>query len=297
MIILFPSMYNDAARVDEDFEAEKKIVDSLGIKSYLFNYDAFVYDKRPFRVNVLKSDITATDMNDIVVYRGPSVSSECYQKMHSGLNKLGLKLINARDEYRLAHEFYYAYKQLRGYTPNMLCYSVDDTINWKSVKSVYTKFRLSDYVKTIKGFNFPDYFDSTYSNVELDGYLNRFKELRGELLTGGLLIKDYAELKRDSDGNSNEYRCWYCGKNLIYHYRYTKYNNGNSLDMNWLRTVPKLKSNFYSLDVAELKSGGWIVLGTDDGQVSELSNQNSENVLFIKNFYKSLRKGCLNNVK
>ena len=294
MIVLFPSMYNDATIVDEEYEQEKQVVDYLSIKSYLFNYDAFVYEGRPFRVNVLKSSITDEEKRDIVIYRGPALSTEYYQKLCSGLNKLGLKLINTRDEYRLTHEFYYAYKYLKGYTPSLVSFGLDDNINWRSIKSQYTKFKLYDYVKSVKGFNFPVCFDSTYSNVELDDYLARFKELRSEHLTGGILVRDFMELKKDADGNTNEYRCWFCNGSLIYKHRYTKYNGDENLDTSWLKTVPKLHSKFYTCDVGELKTGGWIVIGTEDGQVSELGNTSK---VVLKNFYKNLKKGCLNNVK
>lgn len=48
--------------------------------------------------------------------------------------------------------------------------------------------------------------------------------------------------------------------------------------------VPKIKSNFYTVDFAQLSSGEWIVIETGDGQVSVLSpNQ------FIFKYYEEIR--------
>ena len=237
MIILFPSTYDNLNMVDEDYKVEKDIAEKLGIKTVLFNYDEFV-----FGTGSLKLNIVIEELSDCI-YRGWMLNLSQYDKFYQKLLKLNLKLINTVDNYKNAHEFIYSYKILRNYTPEIYTYGLNEDINWNDVKSKFGKFKMKDYVKSIKGFNFPDYFDETYSNVELNMYLNRFKELRGDLLDGGIILKKFVSLKKDSFGNTNEFRCWFYKGKLIHFYRNT---NGNSdelrnLDISWIKGLPKLK--------------------------------------------------------
>ena len=61
------------------------------------------------------------------------------------------------------------------------------------------------------------------------------------------------------------------------------------MDINWVKKLPKLKSKFYTIDVAELKTGEWVVIETGDGQVSGLRGSDKErNRERVKLFYQNL---------
>lgn len=286
MVILFPCTYGNLKVVDDDYKIEKEIADKYGLKSVLFNYDEYVFENKPLKLN-----ISIPEPCDCI-YRGWMFKSKLYGKFYSDLNKLNLKLVNNKESYKNAHEFIYSYKILRNYTSEIMTFGLDEKINWKEVKSKFDRFKMKDNVKSIKGFNFPFYFDSTYSCVELDRYLNRFKELRGDLLEGGIILKKYASLKHDSNNNYNEFRCWFYDGKLIHYYRDSDGKDGDlrPLDVNWVKKLPKLKSKFYTIDVGELRNGGWIVVETGDGQVSGYRNSDKESSkASLAAFYKKLR--------
>jgi hypothetical protein len=273
MIILFPCSYSSLEEVDDDYRLEKQIAEDVGFETVLFNYDEFIFTHKPLKLS------NSFNESEPCIYRGWMMNVKQYDKFYQSLLKLNLKLVNTKDNYKNAHEFINPYKILRDSTPEIMTFGLNEAVDWKRVKSYFGKFKIKDYVKSVKGFNFPEYFDETYSNVELDMYLDRFKELRGELLTGGIIIKRFVPLKRDMAGNNNEFRCWFYKGNLIHYYRNT---NGNAselsdLDVSWVKHLPKLKSNFYTIDVAELRNGGWTVIETGDGQVSGYKDSDKEN--------------------
>ena len=95
--------------------------------------------------------------------------------------------------------------------------------------------------------------------------------MRGDLYTGGIVCKQYVELKRYAM-RTNEWRGFYLGGRLLT-------LSGNSMQP---PTCPKpaddlvarmegFASPFYTVDFGELEDGTWTVLETGDGQVSGLA--------------------------
>ena len=50
---------------------------------------------------------------------------------------------------------------------------------------------IKDYVKSAKGTELPSRISSAISQQQLDEYLEIFYRYRGDLLTGGICIKEY----------------------------------------------------------------------------------------------------------
>ena len=54
---------------------------------------------------------------------------------------------------------------------------------------------VKDYVKSVKGTSFPRYFDHTIDQDAFNQWMEVFYQYRGDLLTGGICIKEYLDLK------------------------------------------------------------------------------------------------------
>ena len=67
---------------------------------------------------------------------------------------------------------------------------------------------VKDYVKSVKGSEFPAYFDENCSQEAFNVWMELFYRYRGDLLTGGICIKEFLDLKR-YEGRTNEYRVFY----------------------------------------------------------------------------------------
>jgi hypothetical protein len=126
-------------------------------------------------------------------------------------------------------------------------------------------------VKSVKETDFPRFFETPVEAVELDAKIAEFIEHRGSLFTGGIVLKEYVDLKRYGEC-TNEYRAFYLYHQLLSLCRNSKQPESClSVPPYFLTKLSNLRSNYYTVDFAELADGSWIVIETGDGQVSGLS--------------------------
>lgn len=98
-----------------------------------------------------------------------------------------------------------------------------------------------------------------------------FYKYRGDLLTGGICIKEYLDLKH-YDGKTNEFRVFY-----VNHENISLSRNSGQPDYtctppeNLINKYSGLKSPYYTIDYAELTDGTWKIIEAGDGSVSGLS--------------------------
>ena len=90
----------------------------------------------------------------------------------------------------------------------MFMYPLNAHIDVEEIKHYFDRFMIKDYVKSVKGTEFPRFFDQTITQDQFDKWIEVFYKYRGELLTGGICIKEYLDLKRYGE-RTNEYRVFY----------------------------------------------------------------------------------------
>lgn len=154
----------------------------------------------------------------------------------------------------------------------MLTFPLGIKVDIEKIRSQMSEFMIKDYVKSAKGPELPSRISSAISQQQLDEYLEIFYRYRGDLLTGGICIKEYVELKT-LNGRQNEYRVFYANVNIV--------SITESVANDEFTTQPPSKlvekyqhlpSPFYTVDYTELADGPWIVIEAGDGQVSGLSD-------------------------
>ncbi len=264
--IIFPSSVFNAKKVDEDLKNEYDAVVSTGLyKIALFDYIKWFDEDLLIVYGVPDKPCRA-------VYRGWMMKPEKYEQFYSILLTMGIELITAPDEYYRLHIFPNAYKYVEEDTVKMMTFPLHSRIDINALKKEFGKFMVKDYVKSVKGTEFPRYFDNTVTQKELDERMEVFYKYRGNLLTGGICIKEYVNLKRYGD-KTNEYRIFYEN-----HEEATICRNsgqGNYVPKSPEALVEKYKglpSPYYTVDVAELEDGTWIIIEVGDGSVSGLSD-------------------------
>lgn len=276
-IILFPCQFGNINQVDEDYQKEYNSAIKNGFETLLFNFDDFTLTNSKLKLNKnlnLKEKVT-------ILYRGWMLKFKDYERLYNSLLTLNMQLINNPIEYRNCHEFPYSYNNLKDYTPKCIYYKKDEKIDWGFVKKNFSKFLIKDFVKSVKGFDFPIYFDNSYSNKQLDEFVKKFIQIRDNMYTGGIVIKEFMELDKTND-ITHEFRGFYLNKQLFILYQNSE-NDNDFLPYQLAQQVPLLDSNFYTIDFAILKDDIQIVIETGDGQVSGISNEN-----MIDMFYKNL---------
>ena len=199
------------------------------------------------------------------------MNPEKYEKFYQRLLENNIRLITTPKEYELMHIFPNVYELLKEDTAKMKIYPLHTQINVNSIKHTFGRFMVKDYVKSVKGTEFPKYFDKDITQEEFDQWMEVFYKYRGNLLTGGICIKEYLNLKHYGD-HTNEYRVFYVNNKIATITR----NSGQSINallppQQLLEKYSHLESGYYTVDYAELEDGSWKIIEAGDGQVSGLA--------------------------
>lgn len=207
------------------------------------------------------------------IYRGWMMTPKQYQSFYSQLrDKYQIELLTSPKQYEQYHLFPNIYPELIEDTSKMLTFPLGTKVDIEKIRSQMSAFMIKDYVKSAKGTELPSRISSAISQQKLDEYLEIFYRYRGDLLTGGICIKEYVELKT-FNGRHNEYRVFYANGKAI--------SIAESVANDEFTTQPPrelvekyqhLPSPFYTVGYAVLADGSWIVIEAGDGQVSGLSD-------------------------
>ncbi len=269
--ILFPSSYFGINKVDEDLQAEYDAVINTG----LFNVIIFGYEKWFNQGKLVLSDIPKE--KTAAVYRGWMMKPDKYAEFYKMLLDNNIELITTPEEYEAMHVFPNVYEKVKEDTAKMQIYPLHSEIPVDILKNNFLRFMVKDYVKSVKGTDFPKYFESSVTQEEFNKWMEVFYKYRGNLLTGGICIKEFLNLKRYGD-KTNEFRVFYINHEIATESR-------NSGQMNMTKNPPiellekyrHLPSKYYTVDYAELDDDSWTIIEAGDGSVSGLSdNQNYE---------------------
>lgn len=243
----------------------------------LFDYSSWFESKKL----VLNQNVDC----DLVLYRGWMMKPELYCEFEKQLKGLGYYLIVDSSSYKRLHEFVNVYSIIRNDTAPIMKFPLHTRMDVEFIKSTFGRFMVKDYVKSVKGSDFPVYFDSTITQAEFDGWMEKFYQYRGDLLTGGICIKKYLDLKK-YDGYTNEYRAFYYHNELMI---LMKSSNQSDACCNppfeLIHKYKILDSPFFTLDFAQLEDDSWIIIESGDGQVSGITDSSQ-----TETFYRMLKE-------
>lgn len=267
MRVLFPSSYLHPDRVDEDLVTEYEAAVEIGCEISLIDYDKWVGEEKLAIRNAPEEECLA-------VYRGWMLKPEQYKALyHKLLEKNGIQLVTSPDSYEKMHVFPNVYPYLKEDTARILTYSFEDELQISEILEQFPRFMVKDFTKSVKGTSFPRFFDKTCSQEEFDEQMQVFYQYRGKLLTGGICIKEYLDLKRYGDV-TNEFRVFYMNHGVATISR----NSGQGTyapepPIELIGKYRDMDSLFYTIDFAETVDGDWKIVEAGDGQVSGLSEE------------------------
>lgn len=235
----------------------------------LYDTIFFGYDKWFNEDKLVLSETPATMRKAIM--RGWMMKPSQYNQFYNKLLENNIELITAPSEYEQMHIFPNAYKFFGDDTAFMKVYPLHEQIEMSDLKKYFNRFLVKDFVKSVKGTEFPKFFDVSVTQEEFDNWMEVFYKYRGNLLTGGICIKEFLSLKFYGE-RPNEYRVFYANGEIVS-------ISKNSGQENFTQEPPKelvekyknLPSIYYTVDFAELADGTWKVIEAGDGSVSGLS--------------------------
>ena len=265
-MVLFPSDYFDIKKVDEDLQKEYEAVLETG----LFQVAFFGYDQW---FNEGKLVVTGAPEEDhLAVYRGWMMQPEQYERFYTQLLNKNIRLVTEPDQYELMHIFPEVYELIKSDTARIETFPLHTEIDVEQLKKSFSRFMVKDYVKSVKGTEFPTYFDQTITQDDFDRWMKVFYKYRDGLLTGGICIKEFLNLKRYGN-HTNEYRVFYINHEIATICRNSGQGNFTpEPPMDLIRKYQNLDSPYYTIDYAELENGSWKIIEAGDGEVSGLSD-------------------------
>ncbi len=280
--ILFPSSFFDDRKVDEDLQNEYEAVLNTGLWNTLFfSYDKWFNEGRLVLSEKIPNRISA-------VHRGWMMKADQYRRFYDALFKEGIELVTKPAEYEYFHYFPNVYRSIEVDTPRIIKVPFASPYRFEDIQKQFDRFMVKDYVKSVKGTDFPKFFTKETTEEEFQKAMELFYRYRGERISGGLCFKEYVDLKTYG-GKTNEYRVFYVSNEVASVSR-------NSLQPNYTPEPPSelidkysgLPSVFYTLDYAELADGSWKILEAGDGSVSGPSDGQN-----LESFYRAIFR-CLN---
>lgn len=266
--ILFPSDYFEKKQVDEAMRSEHDaaVVDArLDIR--LFNLEQFEESGE------LQLSYPFLDPSLPLIYRGWMMKPVQYTLFFDALRAEGLAPVVQPVMYSEFHMFPLAYRRhwaLREHSPLLMSFA-GKNVDAEIINGSFSRFMLKDYVKSAKGTDFPQFFETPVSQERMDEIVSEFVLRRGELFTEGIVCKEYVELAR-YDGFTNEWRAFYLGGAVL---NLSRNSNQPTIAPtppdDLIGTCANFGSPYYTVDFAERIDGDWIVVETGDGQVSGLA--------------------------
>ena len=280
-IALFPSDYFDGKIADAMLQKEYDACRETGLyEVVLFNYEKWFCDNR------LSLSFTPERETE-AVYRGWMMHPDRYTDFYDRLLMKNIRLITTPEQYSLMHLFPNIRPAFGDDTPETMVFPAGTAVDLSAIRRKFDRFMVKDYVKSVKGTDFPVCFSADEDEAVFAAWMKKFYDYRGELFTGGICIKEYVDLKK-YDGHANEYRVFYAGGEVI---SICKNSGQNPLTpeppRNLIEKYRNLGSPFYTVDYAELANGKWKVLEAGDGSVSGLSDR-QDAVAFFRSLYYSL---------
>lgn len=293
MILLFPSYPSDIRRPDPAFAKEMRAAKDegfqVGFVDIEFMFGGDVHVKLP------------VSEDKQVMYRGWILKDSSYKNLYETLDRRGLSLINTPEEYRRAQLFPEWYPLLEGKTPHSVWLSGLNS-NWnpklefnKNVINELTNqfgdspIIVKDYMKSRK----QDWFEACYIPSAADKdhvhkVVNKFLDLQGDTLVGGLVFRKFEDLEQIGIHAKikmplvNEWRMFVLNGQLIDTMPYWEDGEYNIAAPEF--TIPQLNVGFYSLDIAKKVSGEWTVIEIGDGGSSGIPSKRNP-----KEFYSKLK--------
>lgn len=263
-LILFPSDYYNVRCVDADFKEEY----AAAAAAEVWNIALFGYDQWLNEGKLVLTGVPAGKHQ--TVYRGWMMKPEQYRRFYTQLLQNGIQLITSPEEYETMHIFPNVYRYFGSDTARMKIYPLHAKIDIEDVKQSFRRFMVKDFVKSVKGTESPRFFDQSVTQEEFDDWMKVFYQYRGYLLTGGICIKEFLDLKQ-YDHKTNEYRVFYMnhipaaisrnsGQNILTPFPPEKL----------IEKYRNLPSPYYTVDFAQLSDDSWRIIEAGDGGVSGL---------------------------
>ncbi len=285
MLVVFCSSGLDPTEVEPDFASEHAAATASGYTTVLVDHDELVSGSASRGV----SDVGRWQPAKAALYRGWMLPVARYEAFYRALEARGISLINTPSAYRACHLLPETYPIIEPLTPETAWIPLDELmqegrVDWARVAETAARFGaaaviVKDYVKSQKHqWGEACYIPRANDTDAVRRVVERFLELQGDDLAGGLVIRRYVRLRQlgvhaqSGMPLGEEYRLFIAdGQPIITAPYWDADGRGAELPTADLVAIARqVPSRFFSMDVARGDDGRWWIIELGDGQVAGL---------------------------
>jgi len=283
-------------KVDPDFEEEYKSAVGQGFQIGLISFE----DLNDLKITKSISRIREQEELELAVYRGWMIQPDKYELLYQGLLKKKVKLINTPEEYKTCHYLPSSYEFIKESTPATNWTEIKGNVDFDKVFELTDNFKddpiiVKDYVKSQKHYWTEACFIPKASDKDsVKRVVSKFIDLQGDGLNVGLVFRKFEELEFLTDHSKSrmpltkEFRLFFVRGQVIQVFNYWDEGDYGDTkpDLTKFEGIgKKVKSNFFTMDIAKKKNGDWIIMELGDGQVSGLPDNADKD-----NFYRAVKE-------
>jgi hypothetical protein len=266
-------------RPDNDYVAEAAAAERQGAAWRLVDHDALIRGNAERAVRRVPPLATA----EIGVYRGWMMTATHYESFHRALEARGVRLVNDPAAYRRCHYFPEWYGLLEGCTPRSVWIPVVGEVDMDTIMELLRPFDgrpviLKDYVKSQKhAWEEACFIPSASDRTAVERVVRCFLELQGPDLAGGLVFREFVTLEsigrhlKSGMPLALEYRLFFLDGRLLLAAEYWEDGDydGDGPPTEWfISLASRVRSRFFTMDVAKRAGGDWVVVELGDGQAA-----------------------------
>jgi hypothetical protein len=296
MRLLFCSDPLNPRQPDEAYRAEVAAAERLGIPFVLVDHDALAHDNDPVRA-VRRVPQPGSGLG---VYRGWMLTPHQYRLLYEALEAKGLRLLNDPAAYRHCHYLPESYPVIEPHTPRSVWIKTTGDVSPDEIMELLRPFGsapvvVKDFVKSRKHeWAEACFIPSASDRAWVERVVRRFLVLQGDDLSEGLVFREFIEFEplgrhpKSGMPLTKEFRLFFLDGQPIFWTPY--WDEGDYAGLTppverFAAVAGSVRSRFFTMDVAQRRGGGWMIVELGDAQVAGLPDHAD-----VDGFYKALRE-------
>lgn len=262
---------------EPDFVAEVAAAREAGFTPVLLDHDAL--DHRIDAADALRKARFAEP--GFAVYRGWMLKSEAYRALNGALIERGVQLLTKPEAYDACHHAPGSYDALSAFMPKAVWVTEDKLGDPAAINSALANFGASaviikDWVKSQAAGYWSEacFIPNASETNQASRVVERFRELQGDSLVGGVVFKAYVPL-HPVGKPADEHRAFVVGGHVVGCWPRSEAAGASAGPPDELLTqvASRVPSPFASADFGVDDEKQWWLLEVGDGQVSGLPSE------------------------
>jgi hypothetical protein len=238
-------------------------------------------------INTALKRVKPSAEKELGIYRGWMLKPSQYELLYNALLEKNIELINNPAAYKFCHYLPENYETIKDYTPKTTFKPLHSDFQIADFQNEIEVFGanpiiIKDYVKSQKHYWHEACFIPNAADKEqVNRVVRKFIELQDSDLNEGIVFRAFVDLEELTNHSASgmpltkEFRVFIKYGKIMSVFKYWDegdYQNVLPLIETFEAIIPKINSNFFTMDIAKQKNGDWIIVELGDGQVAGLAD-------------------------